>query len=149
MPCGKGSKERLTKSKERVKAHGEVFTPAWLVRDMCDMLQRQNPDEDAFAIGKTFLEPSCGTGNFLTEIFRRKLERCRDVSDGLTALGSIYGIDIMPDNIQESRKRLYELFTERFGQSVAAQAILNTHIICGNFLTKKDGGGEQIPFLND
>ena len=60
----------LTKSKERVQKHGEVFTPAWVVNDMLDML----PDE-VWEAGKTFLEPACGEGAFLIEVYKRKIEK--------------------------------------------------------------------------
>lgn len=58
--------EKLIKSKERRQKYGEVFTPAWLVKDMCDMVQNEaEPGVDVYAIHTTFLEPACGNGNFL------------------------------------------------------------------------------------
>lgn len=62
---------KLIKSKQRVKDFGEVFTPIWVVNEMLDELEKES---DAFSdVGKTFLEPTCGTGNFVVEIYRRKL----------------------------------------------------------------------------
>ena len=61
--------EQLIKSRKRVREHGEVFTPAWLVKQMCDLLPPEMWEKE-----KTFLEPCCGTGNFLVEILSRSLE---------------------------------------------------------------------------
>lgn len=127
--------ERLIKSKERVKEHAEVFTPSWLVKDMCDTI----PSEIWENIESTFLEPACGNCNFLVEIYARKLERCKTEKEGLKALSSIYGIDIMPDNCAESRVRLVEMFVDKFPDSndfarLTALAIVNNNIICGDSL---------------
>ncbi len=145
MRSGKGKGEKLIKSKERVQKHAEVYTPAWLVKDMCDMLPSDAWDD----IHKTFLEPSCGNGNFLEEILVRKLKLCHNVSDGLDALKSIYAIDILPDNVQESRDRLYGLFIDKFGPSIFALDILSKNIVLGNFLTKSHLDGTPIWFLED
>lgn len=116
--------EKLIKSKERVKKHGEVFTPEWVVKEMCDNLV-EHGDKDVFMPEKTFLEPTCGTGNFLVEILERKLARCKDWNDVLTSIQSIYGVDIMADNVEESRKRMFEL---------AMKIVLEKNIIVGDFL---------------
>lgn len=140
--------EKLTKSKERVKKHGEVFTPAWLVKDMCDMVQNEaEPGVDVYAIQTTFLEPACGNGNFLVEIYRRKLERCHRPADALQALGTIYGVDILHDNVEEARARLYAMYVESYGPSMDAIAILTETIVCGNFLTRLLEDGTPIKFL--
>lgn len=144
MDFGK-KKEQLTKSKERVSKLGEVFTPEWLVKHMCDML----PDDAWNDISKTFLEPSCGTGNFLVEILRRKLDICKDTNDCFTALRSVYGVDLMPDNIEESKERMLEIFVDCCGHKEEARKILDRNIICGNFLTKKTVDGNPIWFLED
>lgn len=62
----------LIKSKKRVQKFGEVFTPIWVVNETLDNLEKESPGifKD---VSKTFLEPSCGTGNFVVEIYRRKL----------------------------------------------------------------------------
>jgi hypothetical protein len=96
----KEKKEPLTKSKARVKELGEVFTPAALVSEMLDKLP-----PDCWLPEKTFLEPSCGTGNFLVQVLERKLARGHPP---LQALATIYGVDIMKDNVVESRKRLLQ-----------------------------------------
>ncbi len=100
-------------------------------------------------IHKTFLEPACGNGNFLEEILVRKLKLCHNINDGLDALQSIYAIDILPDNVQESRDRLYGLFIDKFGPSIFALDILSKNIVLGNFLTKSHLDGTPIWFLED
>ena len=127
-------KEKIIKSKKRVKDFGEVFTPEHIVKDMCDLI----PD-DAWTIKSTFLEPCCGNGNFLVEIYRRKLELCKNEKDGLKALASIVGIDIQADNCEESRKRLMKQFCEAFPNAsevaiLLAAGILQNNIICGDSL---------------
>lgn len=127
--------QKLTKSRERVKKHGEVYTPDWLVKQMCDMLPRDAWEK----IETTFLEPSCGNGNFLVEIFRRKLMLCRTPEEGLTALNSITGIDILPDNCEESKGRLRKMYREKFSDADglyldSADCILDRNIMCGNSL---------------
>ena len=100
----KVSREILRKSTERVRKYGEVYTPMWVVKKMCDMLGDEKTEAWA-VLDKTFLEPACGNGNFLVEIFERKLKLCRDVQDGLLALRCIYGIDILQDNVEEKAGR--------------------------------------------
>lgn len=122
------------KSKERVSKFGEVFTPEWVVKDMCDLFPAEIWDN----IESTFLEPSCGTGNFLVEIYARKLSRCATVTDAVKALASITGVDIMPDNCEESRERLRNMFLERYPNAPELEEvdrILSENIICDDFLT--------------
>lgn len=98
-------KEKLTKSKKRVKNQGEVFTPEWLVDEMLDKLPLslfQDPT-------KTYLDPACGNGNILIRVLRRKID---NGSTPLQALQTTYGVDIMPDNIHECRKRLFTVAFE-------------------------------------
>ena len=98
-------KEKLTKSKKRVKNQGEVFTPEWLVEEMLDKLPQslfQDPT-------KTYLDPACGNGNILIRVLRRKID---NGSTPLQALQTTYGVDIMPDNIQQCRKRLFTVAFE-------------------------------------
>ena len=125
--------EQLTKSKERIKEYGEVYTPEWLVKDMCNMLTEEG---NAFTrIDETFLEPSCGSGNFLVEILDRKLKLCKDYNDGLTALSTIWGIDILPDNVAESKERMLNIYKRYYGDGVEkATEILDKNIICGDSL---------------
>lgn len=129
------TKEKIIKSKQRVKDFAEVFTPSHIVKDMCDLI----PDSVWDNIESTFLEPACGNGNFLVEIYRRKLEICKDEKDGLKALASIVGIDIQADNCEESRKRLMTTFCEAFPNAnevciLLAAGILQNNIICGDSL---------------
>ena len=123
------------KSKARVKERGEVFTAEREVKAMCDLI----PEEVWQDITKTFLEPACGNGNFLVEIFERKLKYCKDEKDGLKALASIVGIDIAEDNCFESRVRLMTMYCKAFPKAsgaslLLASGILQNNIICGDSL---------------
>src|SRR3981081_4254384 len=93
------------KSKKRVADHGEVFTPEWIVEAMLDLVKAETERIDS-----RFLEPACGSGNFLVKILRRKLTavelkyRQLDFERrhyALLALMCIYGIELLPDNIDE------------------------------------------------
>ena len=123
------------KSKARVKERGEVFTAEREVKAMCDLI----PEEVWRDINATFLEPACGNGNFLVEIFERKLKYCKDEKDGLKALASIVGIDIMEDNCFESRVRLMTMYCKAFSKAsevslLLASGVLRNNIICGDSL---------------
>ena len=123
------------KSKQRVKEHAEVFTAEREVKAMCDLILAETWED----ITSTFLEPACGTGNFLAEIYARKLQKCRNEKDGLKALNSIYGVDIQADNVAESRLRLVEMFVDKFPKArnflrITALAITTNNIICDDFL---------------
>jgi hypothetical protein len=83
----------------RVKATGEVFTPTERVEKELDKL-----DQNQFVnSNKTFLDPSCGDGQFLASVLYRKLENSVDFE---TALSTIYGVDLMQDNVELCRDRL-------------------------------------------
>lgn len=123
------------KTKQRVKDFGEVFTNEREVKAMCDLINQDTWNN----IASTFLEPACGNGNFLVEIYRRKLERCETEKDGLKALASIVGIDIQADNVQESRQRLKQMYVDKFpnANEIALQMadmILKNNIMCGDSL---------------
>ena len=127
--------EKLIKSKQRVKDFAEVFTPKHIVKDMCDLV----PAEMWVNVDTTFLEPACGTGNFLVEILERKFKLCKDWEDGLRALKSVYGVDIQQDNVEEAKGRLFEMYIKQFPKSPAisgliAAQILENNIVCGNFI---------------
>ena len=127
--------EKLIKSKQRVKDFAEVFTPKHIVKDMCDLV----PAEMWVNVDTTFLEPACGTGNFLVEILERKFKLCEDWEDGLRALKSVYGVDIQQDNVEETKGRLFEMYIKRFPKSPAisgiiASQILENNIVCDNFI---------------
>lgn len=122
------------KSRKRVRDFAEVYTNEREVKAMCDLIP-----ECEWTIEETFLEPACGNGNFLVEILERKFKLCKDEKDGLKALSSIVGIDIQQDNVDESRKRLYEMYCAKFTHcnsfcKLMAQQILRNNIICGDSL---------------
>ena len=141
--------KKQVKSKERVAAHGEVFTAEREVKAMCDLVAPQGDNVDA-----TFLEPACGNGNFLSEILDRKLQRVKKDarSDRLAwewlsvrAIASLYGVDIMQDNCEECRKRLFEQWNKAYKTACkkdcndeareSVRYILSKNIVCGNALT--------------
>lgn len=106
----------LVKSKQRVADHGEVFTPPWMVEAMLDLVKPETERIDA-----RFLEPACGSGNFIVQILRRKLaavERKYGKSDferrhyALLGLMCIYGIELLADNITECRANVLEVFAD-------------------------------------
>jgi hypothetical protein len=90
---------KIDREKSRVKATGEVFTPTPLVQEVLDQL----PDNQFTDPSKTFLDPSCGDGQFLGEVLIRKVENGVDFE---TALSTIYGVDLMQDNVELCRERL-------------------------------------------
>lgn len=123
------------KSKSRVRNFAEVFTAEREVKAMCDLI----PQEIWQNIESTFLEPACGTGNFLAEILERKLKLCKSVKDGLKAINSLFGIDIQDDNCQECRERLLNIFKTHFPEAnefvlTVARKLLKTHIVCDDML---------------
>ena len=108
--------EEQIKSKERVAEHGEVFTNTREVNAMLDMVQSESERIDS-----RFLEPACGTGNFLAEVLRRKLVTVKrqygkfsvDYEKySVLAVSSIYGVDIQQDNVDECRKRMYDIWNK-------------------------------------
>ena len=145
----------LIKSKARVKQHGEVFTPEHIVKQMCDLCE-----PDISQIDKKVFEPTCGNGNFLVEILRRKLTALKPSIKSkrtpkdyeisafefsiLTALSNIYAVDIQEDNVIEARKRMRGVIFDYVADTkntatflTAVDTILKANIICGNTLTMK------------
>ena len=127
--------EKQIKSKQRVRDFGEVFTPTKIVKEMCDLI----PEEMYSDLTKTFLEPACGEGVFLIEIFKRKLAYCKDERDGLKALNCLFGIDIQADNVEATRRNLLAIYKEHFPNAndfamSFARAIIESHIICDDCL---------------
>ncbi|MCC6723570.1 MAG: SAM-dependent DNA methyltransferase [Saprospiraceae bacterium] len=111
-------KQNLVKSKERVANHGEVFTAEREVNAMLDMVKQETE-----RIESRFLEPACGDGNFLAEILRRKLDvvearykksQLEFERYAVIAVASIYGVDILQDNVEDCRTRLFNIFNERY-----------------------------------
>ena len=89
----------VERDKLRVKSTGEVFTPTDLVQTVLDGLPQELFEDGE----KTFLDPACGDGQFLSEILIRKVENGIDFE---TALSTIYGVDLMEDNVELCRERL-------------------------------------------
>ena len=87
----------------RIKQTAEVFTPTSLVQEMLDKLEEENPTLFSDPTN-TFLDNSCGDGQFLSEVVIRKMERSRCTLE--QALSTIYGVEFMEDNVIECRKRL-------------------------------------------
>jgi hypothetical protein len=149
-------KERLVKSRQRVADHGEVFTPAWLVENMLDLVKEESERIDA-----RVLEPACGSGNFLVPVLIRKLATVQSryrKSDfekrhfALFALMCIYGIELLADNAQECRDNLASVFNDFLSiddddeWARAAQAVLAANIVQGNALTMSLPSGQSITF---
>lgn len=119
------------KSKQRVSDFGEVYTNKKEVKAMCDLI----PQDVWGDIDKTFLEPCCGNGNFLSEILERKFAKCHNYADGLRALQSCYGIDIQEDNVIETRQRLLNMYDSIWAEGYdRAAKILQNNIVCGDSL---------------
>ncbi|WP_157606697.1 N-6 DNA methylase [Sedimenticola selenatireducens] len=106
----------LVKTKQRVADHGEVFTPEWMVEAMLDLVK-----DESERIDSRFLEPACGSGNFLVQVLKRKLVavQCKfGKSDfekqhyALLALMCIYGIELLADNIAECRANMLEILAD-------------------------------------
>ena len=146
----------LVKSKQRVADHGEVFTPAWMVEAMLDLVKGETERIDS-----RFLEPACGDGNFLVQILRRKLARVQldyGKSDfekrhfGLLGLMCVYGIELLPDNIVECRAHLLAIFAEYLGLAPtddlyrAGFYVLSQNLVHGDALTMRAHGDQPILF---
>lgn len=155
MPTRDESAESLVRSRQRVADHGEVFTPAWLVTDMLDLVK-----DETERIDSRFLEPACGSGNFLVPVLERKLAAVQaryGSSDferrhyALLALMCVYGIELLADNAAECRSRLLEAFT-RFLRGAgdewrsAAEHVLALNVVEGNALDMTATSGEHITF---
>ncbi|WP_448710433.1 N-6 DNA methylase [Microbacterium profundi] len=153
---GANSDEKLVKSRQRVADHGEVFTPRWIVEDMLDLVKSETERIDS-----RFLEPACGSGNFLLPVLERKLAAVRarhGRSDfekhhyALFALMCVYGIDLLPDNVAECRENLAAAFIRFLGPSSgsewyrAAAAVLSVNVVQGDALKMTNAAGEEIEF---
>lgn len=148
------------KSRQRVVDHGEVFTNEREVNAMLDMVRAETE-----RIESRFLEPACGNGNFIAEVLRRKLvvvaSRYRKSPAeyqryAFLAVSSLYGVDIMADNVGECRKRLLDLVEKNARSAIrgavepafldAVRYVLEKNILCGDALTLRDASGEPITF---
>ena len=125
------SKSRdLVRSKERQNTLGEVFTPTNLVLEILKKLPKEVWEKD-----KTFLDPACGNGQFLAVILIIKLQMGYDPE---SVLKSIYGVDIMSDNVKECRKRLWDIVVSDSNDNGFRRRCLNIikkNIVCADGLT--------------
>ena len=144
----------LIRSKQRVADHGEVFTPSWLVEKMLDLVKGESERIDA-----RFLEPACGSGNFLVPILQRKLaavELNYSKSDferrhyALVALSCCYGIELLADNIAECRSNMLDVFAAYLQLNSAddpyraAAHMLSVNLIHGDAMTMRDDAGDPM-----
>lgn len=137
------------KSKQRVADHGEVFTAEREVKAMCDLVA-----DECLRIDSRFLEPACGDGNFLAEILTRKLSVVKAKykkssydyeRNSILALTSLYGVDLLKDNSEICRKRLFDIWNDEYTACCksdvneqareTAKYILDANIVCGNALS--------------
>lgn len=137
----------LIKSKQRVVDHGEVFTPPWLVEKMLDLVKGETERIDS-----RFLEPACGSGNFLVPILQRKLAAVElkfGKSDfekrhhALLGLMCCYGIELLADNIAECRANMLEVFADYLALDAgddlyrAASHVLSLNLVHGDAMTMR------------
>ena len=148
-------------SKRRVADHGEVFTAKREVKAMLDLVKQETE-----RIESRFLEPACGAGNFLVEILGRKL-KVVELRYGksqldyeryaILAVSSIYGIDILEDNVQECRERLFTILNEKYSNLFkdkckndcrnSVKFILAKNIIWGDALTLSTAAEKPSPIV--
>jgi len=148
--------EGLVKSRKRVADHGEVFTSSWMVEDMLKLVETESERIDS-----RFLEPACGSGNFLKVVLTKKLETVQSKygkseferkHQALFALMCIYGIELLNDNIEECRQILLEIFAaflkidEEDTWYHAARAVLKANILQGDALTLRTSEGAHMEF---
>jgi hypothetical protein len=144
------------KSKKRVADHGEVFTPLWMVEAMLDLVK-----DETERIDSRFLEPACGSGNFLVRILQRKLAAVElkfGKSDferrhyALLALMCTYGIELLEDNIAECRANMLEILADYLNLNEsddlfrAASYVLTQNLVHGDALTMHTSDGQPITF---
>jgi len=147
---------KIIKSKERVENHGEVFTPDWLAEEMLDIVK-----EETERLDSRFLEPACGSGNFLTKILKRKLaavELRYGKSDfdrkhyAILSVMCIYGIELLRDNIEECQANVLKILTSYLNIELhdelysCAKFVLSKNIVHGDALTMRDTNNDPITF---
>ena len=154
MPSNENTKSQI-KSRQRVAQHGEVFTNPREVNAMLDLVR-----DESFRLDSRFLEPACGDGNFLIEILHRKLSLLKDIKSqsewefkSLIAVGSCYGIELLEDNAEACRLRLFTEVREQMGKKYCTQGyeeslryMLRKNIVCGDALTYRTADGKPITF---
>jgi len=147
-------------SKQRVVDHGEVFTAAREVNAMLDLVKHETERIDS-----RFLEPACGNGNFLAEILDRKLAVVKrrygkNPADyekySVLAITSIYGIDLLMDNVIACRERMFAIWEKAYKNACrkkinkdchrSVKYILERNIVCGDALSLElvDENGKNI-----
>lgn len=146
----------LTRNKQRVADHGEVFTPEWLVEAMLDLVK-----DETNRIDSRFLEPACGNGNFLVKILQRKLAAVEVKyakaeferrNYALLAVMCTYGIELLEDNISECRKNLLDVFAEYLQANasddllLAAHHVLSVNLVHGDAMKMTRVDGAPIAF---
>jgi hypothetical protein len=146
----------LIKSKKRVADHGEVFTPPWMVEAMLELVKGETARIDS-----RFLEPACGSGNFLVKVLQRKLaaveakygkSEFEKQKFALLAVMCIYGIELLADNIAECRANLLEIFASYLNISEAdelyrsASYVISQNLVHGDALAMRDYVGQPITF---
>lgn len=146
----------LIKSKQRVADHGEVFTPPWMVEAMLDLIKGETERIDS-----RFLEPACGSGNFLVRILQRKLAAVElkfGKSDfekrhyALLAVMCTYGIELLADNIAECRANMLEILADYLNLEEsddlyrAASYVLSQNLVHGDAITMCTHDGQAITF---
>lgn len=144
----------FVRSKKRVADHGEVFTPRWLVEDMLNLVQSETERIDS-----RFLEPACGSGNFLLPVLERKLETVQikfgkstfeKEHHALFGLMCIYGIELLGDNAEECRNSLLETFIRFLNADTdkpvikAAANVLRHNIIQGDAIKMLSSSNQPI-----
>lgn len=148
------------KSRQRVVEHSEVFTNEREVNAMLDLVKAETERIDS-----RFLEPACGEGNFLAEILRRKLEAVRKKysrskldyeRNAVAAACSIYGVELLADNVEACRRRMFEIWDREYTDVCKKEAndetreavrfIFERNIQCGDALTMRTDKGEPIVF---
>jgi len=153
--------QNQVKTRKRVTDHGEVFTSPREVNAMLDLVKQETERIDS-----RFLEPACGTGNFLVEILKRKLdvvEKRYSKSQidferaSFIAISSLYGIDLLQDNVEHCRERLFNNFQEKYKNLYkkktndnflkSLQFVLYHNIICGDALTLNKVGLTVDPII--
>lgn len=153
---------KLIKSKSRVQKHGEVFTPDWMVKKM---LSEPAIQENIKDIRATFFEPSVGEGAFVTEILHQKLNHVDEISskgdwveNSLWVVASIYGIELLTDNLIMAKQNLVNVLIEHYQNFYqkelskntdlykSARYIIDNNIVQGNALTQLNNSNELVVF---
>lgn len=144
----------LIRSKRRVADHGEVFTPHWMVEKMLDLVKGETDRIDA-----RFLEPACGSGNFLVPVLQRKLAAV-ELKFGKTeferrqyalfGLMCCYGVELLADNVAECRANMLDVVADYLrlekGDETyrAASFVLSLNLVHGDAMTMRDTQGAPI-----